>query len=404
MALEKLNQVFDQVLVTASVALRQEETYAQIGIILAIYAVAFVLANRIRKHTPFLDASYEQDTVHPLRIFISKLGSLIFPLIAILMLRISVEISENALDQDWLVQTALTISILILFHSIIRDFISNSLVAGIFRWLGMPLLFLYLLGILANLIEILESISISIGNIEISAYGIARVAIFGTLLFWVGRVSNKAGRDIISRQKGLELRTREVAAKLLEITIFFVVFLLLLQIMGINLTALAVFGGAVGVGIGFGLQAIASNFISGIIILLDRSVSLGDYIELEDGRTGTVRQLSMRSTTLETYDGKDIVVPNEKFIVETFTNWTHKDKSQRYRVDFSVAYHSDIRKLVEIVKQVVASHPQVFSGEDVPLEERPDCEIDSFGDSGINMFVEFWMEGIDDGSAVISCS
>ncbi|MFZ9038676.1 MAG: mechanosensitive ion channel family protein [Gammaproteobacteria bacterium] len=397
MALEKLNQVFDQVLVTASVALRQEETYAQIGIILAIYAVAFVLANRIRKHTPFLDASYEQDTVHPLRIFISKLGSLIFPLIAILMLRISVEISENALDQDWLVQTALTISILILFHSIIRDFISNSLVAGIFRWLGMPLLFLYLLGILANLIEILESISISIGNIEISAYGIARVAIFGTLLFWVGRVSNKAGRDIISRQKGLELRTREVAAKLLEITIFFVVFLLLLQIMGINLTALAVFGGAVGVGIGFGLQAIASNFISGIIILLDRSVSLGDYIELEDGRTGTVRQLSMRSTTLETYDGKDIVVPNEKFIVETFTNWTHKDKSQRYRVDFSVAYHSDIRKLVEIVKQVVASHPQVFSGEDVPLEERPDCEIDSFGDSGINMFVEFWMEGIDDG-------
>ena len=397
MALEKLNQVFDQVLVTASVALRQEETYAQIGIILAIYAVAFVLANRIRKHTPFLDASYEQDTVHPLRIFISKLGSLIFPLIAILMLRISVEISENALDQDWLVQTALTISILILFHSIIRDFISNSLVAGIFRWLGMPLLFLYLLGILANLIEILESISISIGNIEISAYGIARVAIFGTLLFWVGRVSNKAGRDIISRQKGLELRTREVAAKLLEITIFFVVFLLLLQIMGINLTALAVFGGAVGVGIGFGLQAIASNFISGIIILLDRSVSLGDYIELEDGRTGTVRQLSMRSTTLETYDGKDIVVPNEKFIVETFTNWTHKDKSQRYRVDFSVAYHSDIRKLVEIVKQVVASHPQVFSGEDVPLEERHDCEIDSFGDSGINMFVEFWMEGIDDG-------
>lgn len=397
MALEKLNQVFDQVLVTASVALRQEETYAQIGIILAIYAVAFVLANRIRKHTPFLDASYEQDTVHPLRIFVSKLGSLIFPLIAILMLRISVEISENALDQDWLVQTALTISILILFHSIIRDFISNSLVAGIFRWLGMPLLFLYLLGILANLIEILESISISIGNIEISAYGIARVAIFGTLLFWVGRVSNKAGRDIISRQKGLELRTREVAAKLLEITIFFVVFLLLLQIMGINLTALAVFGGAVGVGIGFGLQAIASNFISGIIILLDRSVSLGDYIELEDGRTGTVRQLSMRSTTLETYDGKDIVVPNEKFIVETFTNWTHKDKSQRYRVDFSVAYHSDIRKLVEIVKQVVASHPQVFSGEDVPLEERPDCEIDSFGDSGINMFVEFWMEGIDDG-------
>jgi small-conductance mechanosensitive channel len=158
-----------------------------------------------------------------------------------------------------------------------------------------------------------------------------------------------------------------------------------------------VFGGAVGVGLGFGLQAIASNFISGVIILLDRSISVGDYIELDDGKTGIVRELNMRSTTLETFEGRDIMVPNEKFIVSSFTNWTHKNRKQRYRVDFSVAYHSDIRKLVEIIKDVVSTHPQVISGPDVPLEERLDCEIDSFGDSGINMFVEFWMEGIDDG-------
>jgi small-conductance mechanosensitive channel len=244
---------------------------------------------------------------------------------------------------------------------------------------------------------ILESVSIDIGNIDISLYGIARVTLFGSLLFWLGRVSSKTGRDIIHRQENLEVRTREVAAKMLEMGIFFIIFMLLLQVMGINLTALAVFGGALGVGIGIGLQAIASNFISGIIILFDRSVSIGDYVELEDGRTGVVRQLNMRSTTMETFDGKDIVVPNEKFIVETFTNWTRKDQQQRYRVDFSVAYHSNIRKLVDIIKQVVASHPQVLSGEDVPFENRPDCEIDSFGDSGINMFVEFWMEGIDDG-------
>ena len=225
----------------------------------------------------------------------------------------------------------------------------------------------------------------------------AVVAIFGSILFWLGRVSSRTGRDFIAHQENLDERTREVAAKLFEVSIFFLIFLLLLQIMGINLTTLAVFGGALGVGLGFGLQAIASNFISGIIILLDRSVSIGDYVELEDGRTGIVRELNMRSTTLETYDGRDIVVPNEKFIAEIFTNWTHKDKSQRYRVDFSVAYDSDIRKLIAIIKDVVASHPQVFSGDEVPIEERPDCEIDSFGDSGINMFVEFWMEGVDDG-------
>lgn len=397
MALDKLNQLLEPVAARVNEALAQPETYTQLGIILAMYAFALVLANRVRKYVPSLDAKKIETDAHPLLYFVSKLGNLIFPVFAILMLRISVEISESTLNQGWLVKTALTIAILLLFNSFIHNFITNNLVAKAFRWVGMPLLFLHLLGILSGLIEILESISISIGNIDISAYGVARVTIFGSLLFWLGRISNRTGREIISRQENLDLRTREVAAKLLEVTIFFVIFLLLLQVMGINLTALAVFGGALGVGLGFGLQAIASNFISGVIILLDRSLTIGDYVELEDGRTGIVRELNMRSTTLETFDGKDIMVPNEKFIVGTFTNWTHKNKSQRYRVDFSVAYHTDVRKLVEIIKQVVASHPQVFSGEDVPFEERPDCEIDSFGDSGINMFVEFWMEGIDDG-------
>ena len=397
MALDRLTQLASEFGDKAVAALAQPETYTQLGVIITIYVIAFIVANRIRKYTPFLDVIYGDADVHPIRRFVSTLGNLIFPVLAIMMLRISVDVSQSALDQGWLMQTALTIAILLLYNSVIHDFVLHRGAARLFRWIGIPLLFLHLLGILPGLIEILESISISIGDIQISAYGIARVAIFGSLLFWLGRASNNTGKDIIRRQESLDIRTREVAAKMLEIAIFFVIFLLLLQVMGINLTALAVFGGALGVGIGFGLQAIASNFISGIIILLDRSLSIGDYIELEDGRTGVVRLLNMRSTTLETYDGKDIMVPNEKFIVETFTNWTHKNKSQRYRVDFSVAYHSDIRKLVDIIKDVVASHPQVFSGDDVPIEERPDCEIDSFGDSGINMFVEFWMEGIDDG-------
>ena len=105
----------------------------------------------------------------------------------------------------------------------------------------------------------------------------------------------------------------------------------------------------------------------------------------------------MRYAVLETYDGKDILVPNEKFINSLLVNWTHKDSKQRYRIDFSVAYRTDIRSMVEIIKDAVSEHPQVISGDDVEIEYRPDCEIDSFGDSGVNMFVEFWMEGVDDG-------
>ena len=105
----------------------------------------------------------------------------------------------------------------------------------------------------------------------------------------------------------------------------------------------------------------------------------------------------MHSTTVETFEGKDIMVPNEVLITTSFANWTRKNQKQRYRVDFSVVYDTDIRKLVEVTKEAVASHPQVLSGENYPVEERPDCEIDSFGDSGVNMFVEFWIEAIGDG-------
>jgi small-conductance mechanosensitive channel len=167
--------------------------------------------------------------------------------------------------------------------------------------------------------------------------------------------------------------------------------------MGINLTALAVFGGALGVGLGFGLQQIASNFISEIIILLDRSVAIGDFIELEDGRSGTLRDLNMRFGVIETFDGKDVMIPNELFITSSYTNWTHKDPKQRYPLNFQVAYSTDLDLLFDNVRAICAEHPMVISGDDVPVELQPDAEIAGFGDSGIDILVEFWMEGIDDG-------
>ncbi|WP_369409744.1 mechanosensitive ion channel family protein [Zhongshania aquimaris] len=377
--------------------LLQSETYAQLALVLVVFAITYFFTTYIRKFVPSFADAPANAPLKPLRKLTGKLGVMIFPLLTILVLSFAVEISERLLGEYWLVRTALIVAMMLVFRSIIRDYVKNDFIAFVFRWVGQPLLFLHLLNILEPIIAVLESVEVAVGNIEISAYGVMRVMLVGSMLFWLGRVSNSTGQEMIRRQEKLDFRTKEVAAKLLEVAIFVVIFLLLLQVMGINLTALAVFGGALGVGLGFGLQAIASNFISGIIILLDRSISLDDYIELEDGRTGIVRELTLRSTTLETYDGKDIMVPNEKFVTESFTNWTHKNKKQRYRVDFSVAYDSDIRKLVEIIKETVASHEQVISGEDIPFEERPDCEIDSFGDSGVNMFVEFWMMGIDDG-------
>lgn len=373
-----------------------QATYAQLGMIACCYFVAywlyleFIKKRVVKRLTTNIGEATQTSKL-------IKAVSLVFPLIAIIFLKLSIELFGRIGYPSWLIDLAISVAILLFFYSIIKEFVNNYFISKLMYWIGLPLLLLQLQGALPPLIAELEAISFSAGNITISAYGLLRVLFFGTILFWLGRESSNVGKKLIRNQQSLDISTREVFSKLFEVGLFFFLALLLLNIMGINLTALAVFGGALGVGLGLGLQSIASNFISGIIILLDKSLTIGDFIEFDDGRKGFVREFKMRHAILETYDGKDILVPNEAFISNTLTNWTHKDTKQRYRVDFSVAYSTDIRAMVEIIKEEVAKHPQVISGPDVPFEERPDCEIDSFGDNGVNMFVEFWMQGIDDG-------
>jgi small-conductance mechanosensitive channel len=373
------------------------EFYIQLSMILVALVVAYVVSSAMKRHAPMFARLPEKGHLLSLRQGIFKVGELIFPLFSIVALSIANELAFEWLDRNVLTRICLGVAILMMIYSVASRFVSSPLILMVFKWGLMPIAALQIFGLLDETTTFLDRIHIVIGNIRISAAGVLRVLIFGSILFWLGRLSNQVGTEMIRSQEHIEQGTREVFAKLFEVALYMLIFVLLLQVMGVNLTALAVFGGALGVGLGFGLQSIASNFISGIIILLDRSVSVGDYIELEDGRTGTIRELNMRSTLLETFDGKDIMVPNEQFIVSSFVNWTHKDRRQRYSLNFSVAYDSDIQKVVDIVKPLVASHPQVIAGPELEIEFQPDCEICSFGDSGVEMLVEWWMVGIDDG-------
>ncbi len=373
------------------------EFYAQCGLIFLSILLAFTVALTLKNYFPILRDEPQEGKLLKFRKIIYQIGDLLFPLLNIVLLGFAADVSKELFEKSWLVKVGQSLAVVFMLYSIINRLISNNFIRRLVIWTAIPIALLQIFGWLHDVTNYLDSIAIEIGNIRISANGIARVIIFGFVLFWLGKVFNQFGQQLIRSQEDLELGTREVFAKLFQVTLAVIIFLLLLQIMGINLTALAVFGGAVGVGLGFGLQSIASNFISGIIILLDRTVTVGDHIELEDGRSGIISELKMRSTTVETYDGKDIMVPNEQFITSNFVNWTHKNTKQRYSLEFQVAYKTDLHKLFDLLREVVASHPQVISGDDVPIEECPDAEIAGFGDSGVHILVEFWMEGIDDG-------
>ena len=374
--------------------------YLQFVVIGVTAAIAWILAASLRRRIgrPVdADPDRHESLRGQVAGFSYVVRDLLFPVFNAVLLGIAVAVSEEFFDHKWLVQFVQGVNFLAVNYLVATRIAKSTAVRYFSLFVLTPVFFLYAVSLLGHVIEVLEGVRFEIGNIELTLYAVIRTIVFGVMLFWLGRLSNATGQTIIRERAHLDDTTRELVAKLYQIALVVIISVLLFQIAGIDISALLVFGGAIGVGLGFGLQQIASNFISGMIILFDRSVTVGDYIELEDGRAGTIRELTMRSATLETYDGKDIMVPNETFITTTFTNWTHNNKKQRYPIVFEVGYDTDLEALFPILRDVVASHPQVLSGDDVPFEERPDAEIQAFNDSGIEILVEFWMEGIDDG-------
>ena len=363
----------------------------------AAVLVALLIGLVIRRRVRVFETEPTAGPLLYLRKVLYRVRNLVSPALNVLLLGVAIEVCVAWVGQSWLVRIAQSVAVVAFFYRIISGFVGNSLVAGLFTWVVIPVATLRVFGWLDEVSAWLDAVALDVGTIRISLLSLGRTVVAGGVLFWLGSILNTFGKEAIRNRHELDVGTRELVIKLFQIGLYVGVFLLLLGAMGINLTALAVFGGALGVGLGFGLQKIAANFISGLIILFDRSITPGDYIAFDDGRAGTLRELNMRSATLETFDGKDIIVPNEQFITSSFVNWTHNNDKQRYSLEFSVAYKTDLHTMLRLVREVVASHPKVLSGPELPVEERPDAEISSFGDSGVNILVEFWMLGIDDG-------
>jgi small-conductance mechanosensitive channel len=163
----------------------------------------------------------------------------------------------------------------------------------------------------------------------------------------------------------------------------FVGLLVILQTLGIDLTALSILTGAVGLGVGFGLQNVASNFISGIIILFERPVRIGDRIAVGDVE-GDVVRIGARSTTVLTNDNIDIIIPNSKLITENVVNWTHRDPTVRFRIPISVGYNMDVRTVEKALLEAAASVEEVL---ETPL---PAVRFLSFGDNGLDFELRAW--------------
>ncbi len=277
-------------------------------------------------------------------------------------------------------------------RSLVNDVLRDGFLRLLGRYILIPVAALYALGIWDDLALRLEETVVELGNIRFSVMALIRGVVAGSLLFWLGNWSNRQSADYIKKQGELRPATRQLAVKAAEIVIFGAAFLLLMSIMGIDLTAVAVLGGALGVGIGLGLQQIAANFVSGVILLVEGQTTVGDYVELDGGEKGTIVKMTARACILETFDGKWIVVPNDHFITTRVVNYSDQGSANRYEAAFSVTYDTDINLVPEIIERAVSALPFVLAAPD-----GPDCELRGFGESSVDFAVEYWVNGIDDG-------
>lgn len=272
----------------------------------------------------------------------------------------------------------------VLFFTLL-NLTQNKLLSFLIAVLGFVPWLYHQLGALDQLSRLLNKFSIQVGSVSFTPVTLIKGIILLSILGWGASLVVDASVAQVKRSRRLKTNTKVLLSKSIEVMIYFFAFVLGLRVLGIDLTALTVVGGALGVGIGFGLQKITSNFISGIILLVERSIEVSDLVEMDGGIYGFVRSINARYILIETFDGKEIMVPNEDFVTQRVTNWTFTNSKGRIEVPVGVSYGADIRLAQRLIIEAASEHEQCIS------DPAPACHLREFGDSSVNFLLYFFV-------------
>jgi small-conductance mechanosensitive channel len=247
-----------------------------------------------------------------------------------------------------------------------------------------------ILGLRGALTGTLDNFALTIGTLHLSLLTLIEATLLLAILIWAAFAASRVVQLRINRITSLTPSVQVLIGNALKITLIVLAVVIALNTVGIDLTALALFSGAVGVGIGLGLQKVVANFVSGIILLLDRSIKPGDVIEV--GETfGHITSMAARYVSVRSRDGKDYLLPNEELITNRVVNWTYSSPLVRLDLSFGVAYGSDLRQ-VRAVAVAAATEPAR-----VVKAPAPVCHATGFGASTIDFVLRFWIADAENG-------
>jgi small-conductance mechanosensitive channel len=391
----ELNSLFEKTLAWLYTHVLTPGTFTQMSLLAAAAMIAagiqIISAQRL---------AHEINNLHTfprLKAVFYNMRRLVFPFVLFVLLvfmRLAVSQREVAYRLDILGAAANLLAAWIIIKLMLQ-FIGNSFVRNLFALSIWGTAALKILGFLPATVTALQNAEIDLGNYHLTALSVVKGAFaLCFLLYGAIFVSSLAERQI-RVSKSLSPSSKVLVSKLVRG--FLVVFALLLGIMfaGIDLSLLAVFSGGIGLGIGFGLQRVISNLLSGMMLLLDESVKPGDIIEMQDGAFGWVEKMGARYTEIVTHDFKSYLIPNENFITQQVVNWSHGNTLIRLDVDFGVHYDSDPRKVKALARDAAAKLPRIV------LDPPPICHLVQFGDNSINFKLRFWISDAENDVADI---
>lgn len=243
---------------------------------------------------------------------------------------------------------------------------------------------LNLVGLLGPTIQTLESMALSLGDIRLSVLGLIKAGLVLMFLLWVAGVVSRLIEHRLEASETLSPSARVLVSKLIRVLLVVIAIIAALESIGIDLTALTVFGGAIGLGIGFGLQKVISNLISGVILLMDKSVKPGDVIAV-DGTFGWINRLSARYVSVITRDGTEHLIPNEDLISQRVENWSYSDSLIRLKLPIGVSYDSDVPLAMTLAVDAAKDVERVLNS------PAPVCRLLNFGDDAVELELRVWI-------------
>src|SRR5471032_2892626 len=365
--------------------------YLQLGLILAGGGIAFAAGAAVRSRVDLTARAASWPA--PLRLFMQVLVDSASTAVFALLMRLArlVMVMSTWPSRSYLLAVAFKLAFAWLIIRLVTSVIRNTFIVRMVSLSAWLVAALSILGQLEPTIDALDSVSIVLGGLRLTPLLLIKLGVLLIVALWLTNIASNFIEGRITQSGDLTPSIQVLLVKMVRLGLMIFAVAVVMSAVGINLSALAIFSGAAGVGIGFGLQKIVANFISGIILLADKSVKPGDLVTIGDS-SGRISAMKTRYISVAAGDGRELLIPNEDLVTQKVTNWTYTDKNTLVKVNFGTNYDADPRLVCKLAIETAAAAQRAIR------LKPPNCLLTEFAEAGMKFSVTFWIadpDGLD---------